>query len=41
MPLGTAQLVAVQVVWEDDAESEIQRVKVCENVGESTCGIVE
>lgn len=41
MPLGTAQWVAVQVVWEDDAESEVQRVKVCEDVGESTCGIVE
>ena len=41
MPLGTAQWVAVQVVWEDDSESEVQKVKVCEDVGESTCGIVE
>ncbi|MEP0940364.1 MAG: hypothetical protein ABJH63_20745 [Rhizobiaceae bacterium] len=41
MPLGTAQWVAVQVVWEDDEESEIHRVKVCEDVGESSCGIVE
>lgn len=41
MPLGTAQWVAVQVVWEDDEESEVQRVKVCEDVGESSCGIVE
>ncbi len=41
MPLGTAQWAAVQVVWEDDQESEIHRVKVCENVGDSTCGIVE
>ena len=41
MPLGTAQWAAVQVVWENDAVSEVHRVKVCENVGESTCGIVE
>lgn len=41
MPLGTAQWVAVQVVWEDDSESEVQKVKVCEDVGEATCGIVE
>lgn len=41
MPLGTAQWVAVQVVWEDDTESEVQKVKVCEDVGEATCGIVE
>ena len=39
--LGTARWVAVQVVWEDDNVSDIHRVKVCENVGESTCGIVE
>ncbi|NKB50623.1 MAG: hypothetical protein GKR97_00095 [Rhizobiaceae bacterium] len=41
MPLGTAQWAAVQVVWEDGEESQIQKVNVCENVGESTCGIVE
>lgn len=41
MPLNTAQWAAVQVVWEDDKESEIHRVKVCEDVGEATCGIVE
>ena len=40
MPLNTAQWVAVQVVWEDDVESEINKVKVCEDVGEATCGIV-
>ena len=41
MPLGTAQWVAVQVVWEDDVESEVQRVRICEDVGEASCGIVE
>ncbi len=40
MPLNTAQWVAVQVVWEDDVESEINKVKVCEDVGEASCGIV-
>ena len=41
MSPGTAQWAAVQVVWEDDEESVVQRVRVCENVGEATCGIVE
>ena len=41
MPLGTAQWAAVQVVWEDDVESGVQRVRVCEDVGEASCGIVE
>ena len=41
MPLGTAFWAAVQVVWDDDTVSEIHRVKVCENVGEATCGIVD
>ena len=41
MPLNTAQWVAVQVVWEDKVDSEIQSVKMCEDVGEATCGIVE
>ena len=41
MPMGTAQWAAVQVVWEDDVQSDVQRVRVCDNVGESTCGIVE
>jgi hypothetical protein len=40
MPLNTAQWVAVQVVWEDDVESEVNKVKVCEDVGEASCGIV-
>jgi len=41
MKPGTAQWAAVQVVWEDGEESEVQRVRVCEDVGEATCGIVE
>ena len=41
MPLGTAQWAAVQVVWEDESVSEVQRVKVCKNAGEATCGIVD
>lgn len=40
MPLNTAQWVAVQVVWEDDVKSDINKVKVCEDVGEASCGIV-
>ena len=41
MPPGTAEWVAVQVVWEDGEESDVQRVRVCENVGDATCGVVE
>ena len=41
MPLGTAEWAAVQVVWEDGEESAVQRVRVCEDVGEATCGVVE
>ena len=41
IPLNSAQWVAVQVVWENDEVSDIHRVRVCDNVGESTCGIVE
>ena len=41
MPLGTAFWAAVQVGWEDETVSEVQRVKVCEGVGEATCGIVD
>ena len=41
MKPGTAQWAAVQVVWEDGEESDVQRVRVCDGVGEATCGVVE
>lgn len=37
MPLGTAQTVAVQVVWEDGAESDVMVYKPCDNVGDQAC----
>ena len=37
MPLGTAETVAVQVVWEDGEESDVMVYKPCDNVGDQTC----
>ncbi|WP_421855428.1 hypothetical protein [Oricola sp.] len=37
LPLGTAQTVAVQVVWEDGEESEIMVYKPCDDVGDQAC----
>lgn len=37
MPLGTADTVAVQVVWEDGEESDVVVYKPCDNVGDQTC----
>jgi hypothetical protein len=37
MPLGTAQTVAVQVVWDDGEESDVMVYKPCDNVGDQTC----
>ncbi len=41
LPLGEAKTVAVQVLWDDGAGSEIVVYKPCENVGESTCSTIE
>lgn len=41
LPPGTASTVAVQVLWDDGAGSEIVVYKPCENVGESTCTRIE
>ncbi len=38
---GEAKTVAVQVLWDDGAGSEIVIYKPCENVGESTCTRIE
>jgi hypothetical protein len=37
MPLGTAQTVAVQAVWDDGEESDVVVYKPCDNVGDQTC----
>lgn len=37
LPVGTAQSVAVQVVWDDGRESEIAVYEPCSNVGEQSC----
>lgn len=37
MPLGTAQTVAVQVVWEDGEESGVMVYKPCDDVGDQAC----
>ncbi len=36
-----AKTVAIQVLWDDGAGSEIVVYKPCENVGESTCARIE
>ena len=40
LPLGTASFVAVQVVWEDETESDIAIYEPCNDVGDQTCAIV-
>lgn len=37
LPGGTARSVAVQVVWEDGTESDIQVYEPCEDVGDQAC----
>lgn len=37
LPLGTAETIAVQVVWEDGSASAIAVYEPCENVGDQTC----
>ncbi len=37
LPPGDAETVAVQVVWEDDRESEVMVYMPCPGVGEATC----
>ena len=40
LPLGEAETIAVQVVWEDDRESEVVVFGPCPDVGEATCATV-
>jgi hypothetical protein len=37
LPLGTAETVAVQVVWENDEVSDVMVYKPCDNVGDQAC----
>ncbi|WP_419907480.1 hypothetical protein [Hoeflea sp.] len=37
LPAGTAQTIAVQVVWEDGSESAIAVYEPCKDVGEQSC----
>jgi hypothetical protein len=37
---GTAETVAVQVVWDDGTESDVMVYRPCDNVGEQTCAAV-
>lgn len=37
MPEGTAQTVAVQVVWDDGRESSVAVYEPCKDVGDQTC----
>jgi hypothetical protein len=39
LPLGTAETVAVQVVWDNDKESEVLSFKPCPDIGDSTCAL--
>ena len=34
---GTAKTVAVQIVWEDDTESDVAVYEPCKDVGEQSC----
>ncbi len=40
LALGTAETVAVQVVWDDGLTSDVMVYKPCDNVGEQTCAAV-
>lgn len=40
LPLGTASLTAVQVVWQDESVSPIVLYSPCENVGEQSCAVL-
>ncbi len=37
LPQGTAETIAVQVVWEDGRESDVVVYRPCPGVGENTC----
>ncbi|WP_136657607.1 hypothetical protein [Nitratireductor sp. XY-223] len=37
LPAGTAQTIAVQVVWEDGSESAVAVYEPCKDVGEQSC----
>lgn len=37
---GTAETVAVQVVWDDGTESDVMVYRPCDNVGDQTCAAV-
>ncbi|HFC04597.1 MAG TPA: hypothetical protein ENJ55_02730 [Rhizobiales bacterium] len=39
-PLGSVQSVSVQVVWEDDGESENVTYTPCPNVGDASCAVL-
>lgn len=39
LPLGSAQSVTVQVLFDDDSESEILTFIPCEGAGDSTCAV--
>jgi hypothetical protein len=41
MKPGKAKTIAVQVVWEDGAGSEIVTYRPCDNVGEGTCARIK
>lgn len=37
LPKGSANIIVVQIVWEDDSKSEIVVYEPCQDVGEQTC----
>lgn len=39
LPPGSAEMVAVQVTWEDGSSSEMALYRPCPNVGDQTCAL--
>ena len=39
LPIGTASFVAVQIIWEDETESDIAVYEPCKDVGDQTCAV--
>ena len=39
LPLGSAEMVAVQVTWQDGSASEMALYRPCPNVGDQTCAL--
>ena len=37
LPKGTAKIVVVQIVWDDETKSEVVVYEPCKDVGEQTC----